>query len=244
MATKLGDVAWAFDDNDSEGKLYCFRYGATEVTPRQHPAPIARSFWTEKCFTLPELIKAMSTQSPDRPGYDEVKVFEVESSDPEGALQIAQRIAESRKPSPDALEETRQILTAYGVRGLIPSRAFSAPFLWYNILPGRSVPVRRLAIHLFERHVETNAEPVITPEMVESDARKAGEKIDLVRAVGECFVTRLASGFLVAINIAVDSQTTVLEGRRIADRVAEAIRNLNPNIRHLFVQTLPDEKLF
>jgi hypothetical protein len=36
----------------------------------------------------------------------------------------------------------------------------------------------------------------------------------------------------------------LVEGRRIADRVAEAVRALNLNIRHLFVQVLPDEKLF
>jgi hypothetical protein len=36
----------------------------------------------------------------------------------------------------------------------------------------------------------------------------------------------------------------VVEGRRVADRVAETVRALNSNIRHLFVQVLPDEKLF
>jgi divalent metal cation (Fe/Co/Zn/Cd) transporter len=75
------------------------------------------------------------------------------------------------------------------------------------------------------------------------EVRKASETISLVRSVGECFVS-VPSDFLVAINIAVDPQTPVIEGRHIVDRVAEAVRSLNPNIRHLFVQVLPDEKLF
>jgi divalent metal cation (Fe/Co/Zn/Cd) transporter len=36
----------------------------------------------------------------------------------------------------------------------------------------------------------------------------------------------------------------VVESRRIADRVVEVVRASNPKIRHLFVQVLPDEKLF
>jgi len=243
LATRLGDVAWAFENIDSEGKFYCFHYGATEVAGNQQAIPALGSFWTERCFTLPELIKAMATKSPER-GYDEAKVFEVPHADPDAALQIAQRLAANRKPSPDALDETRQVLTAYGVRGLIPSRAFSAPFLWYNILPGRSVPIRRLAIHLFELRVETDTEPPVSLEGLETEVRRTSEGLALVQSVGECFVTRVASGFLVAVNIAVDGHMSVVEGRRIADRVAEAVRALNPNIRHLFVQVLPDEKLF
>jgi CheY-like chemotaxis protein len=157
---------------------------------------------------------------------------------------LAQRLAEAQLSNPDPLEETRQVLTAYGVKGLIPSRAFSVPFLWYNILPGRSVPVRRLAIHLFELKADANTEPPLSSEELELAVRKASETVTLVRSVGECFVTRLPSGFLVAINIAVDAQMPVVDGRRVADRVAEIVRALNPKIRHLFVQVLPDEKLF
>jgi hypothetical protein len=186
----------------------------------------------------------MSTKSADRPGFDEVKVFQVADANPDSALQLAQRLAEAQASSPDPMEETRQVLTAYGVKGLIPSRAFSAPFLWYNILPGRSVPIRRLAIHLFELKAETNVEPPQSAEELELAVRKSSEMVSLVRSVGECFVIRVTSGFLVAINIAVDPQTPVVEGRRIADRVADVVRTLNPKIRHLFVQVLPDEKLF
>lgn len=106
------------------------------------------------------------------------------------------------------------------------------------------MPVRRLAIHLFELKAETNTEPALSPEELELVARKASETVSLVRSVGECFVTRVASGFLVAINIAVDPQMPVVESRRIADRVVEVVRASNPKIRHLFVQVLPDEKLF
>lgn len=244
--TRLGDVGWAFENVDAQGKFYCFHYGATDVPGTNQPAmvPAQRSFWTEKCFTLPELTKAMSTKRPDRPGYDEVKVFPVLDANPDAALQLAQRLAEARNNSPDPLEETRQVLTAYGVKGLIPSRSFSAPFLWYNILPGRSVSIRRLSIHLFEMKADANTERPISLEEMEMEIRRVAERVSPVRSVGECFVTRVPSGFLVAINIAVDPQMPVVEGRRVADRVAEAVRALNPNIRHLFVQVLPDEKLF
>jgi hypothetical protein len=243
--TRLGDVGWAFENIDAQGKFFCFHYGATDVgSPLQQTLPGQRSFWTEKCFDLPELTKAMSMKSLDRPGYDEVKVFPVTEANPDAALQLAQRLAEARVSSPDPLEETRQVLTAYGVKGLIPSRAFSAPFLWYNILPGRSVPIRRLAIHLFELRADANTEPPVSLDELELAVRKASETAALVRSVGECFVTRVASGFLVAINIAVDPQMPVVEARRTADRVAETVRALNPKIRHLFVQVLPDEKLF
>jgi divalent metal cation (Fe/Co/Zn/Cd) transporter len=106
------------------------------------------------------------------------------------------------------------------------------------------VPVRRLAIHLFELKADANTEPPLSSEDLELAVRKASETVTLVRSVGECFVTRLPSGFLVAINIAVDPQMPVVDGRRVADRVGEIVRALNPKIRHLFVQVLPDEKLF
>jgi hypothetical protein len=244
-SARLGDVGWAFENIDTQGKFYCFHYGATDIGPAsQLNSSAARSFWTEKCFTLPELTKAMSTKRPDRPGYDEVKVFQVSDANPDAALQLAQRLADAHSSSSDPLEETRQVLSSYGVKGLTPSRAFSAPFLWYNILPGRSVPIRRLAIHLFELRAASNAEPVVSLEELEIDVRRLSETVSLVRSVGECFVTRVPSGYLVAINIAVDPQTPVVESRRTADRVGEAVRALNPNIRHLFVQVLPDEKLF
>jgi len=244
-ATRLGDVGWAFENIDSQGKFYCFHYGATDIGPRSPQFVTGRrSFWTEKCFDLQELTKAMSAKSQDRPGFDEVKVFAVPDANPDAALQLAQRLAEAQVSVPDPMEETRQVLSAYGVKGLIPSRAFSAPFLWYNILPGRSVPIRRLAIHLFELKADANIDPPVSTEEIEMAVRKAGETVSLVRSVGECFVTRVPAGFLVAVNIAVDPQTSIVESRRIADRVAEVVRALNPKIRHVFVQVLPDERLF
>jgi hypothetical protein len=243
--TRLGDVGWAFENIDTQGKFYCFHYGATDVgAPVNQALAGHRSFWTEKCFDLNELTKAMSAKSQDRPGFDEVKVFPVADANPDAALQLAQRLAEAQVSAPDPLEETRQVLTAYGVKGLIPSRAFSAPFLWYNILPGRSVPIRRLAVHLFELKADAQTEPALSTEEVELAVRKASENVSLVRSVGECFVSRVPTGFLVAINIAVEPQMPVAESRRIADRVAEVVRALNPKIRHFFVQVLPDEKLF
>lgn len=123
-------------------------------------------------------------------------------------------------------------------------RAFSALFLWYNILPGPSVPIRRLVIHLFEMKVKADSEAPVTLEDLKIEVRKNAEKVELVRSVGECFVTRVSSGFLVAINIAVDGQMPATEGRRSADRVTEAARGLNPNLQHLFIPVLPDERFF
>lgn len=207
--------------------------------------PSQRRFWMEKCFQLPDLTKAMSTSGgTDSPAYDEVKVFEVEQCNPEAASQMAQRVGDAHTSPPNPIEETRQVLTAYGVRGLIPSRSFSAAFLWYNILPGRSVPIRRLPVHLFEMRADAKTEQPVSVEDLETLARKAAEGVAGVRSVGECFVTRVAAGFLVAVNIAVDAQLLVAEGRRIADGVMEVVRGVNPNIRHLFVQVFADEKLF
>jgi hypothetical protein len=239
-STRLGDVAWAFENIDRQGRFYCFQCGATEVSGSTGLRP--RSSWSEKCFSLPELIKAMSNISPDRPGYDEVKVFEVQDADPDSALVAAQRLAEDVS-NPDPLNDTREILLRYGVRGLVPSRGFSAPFLWYNILPGRSVPLRKLAVHLFEVSAATAEEAPLTPEEVEDQSRKVAHSVSDVRDLGECFVTRIRSGFLVALNIAVDPHLSVASGRDIADRVDQAVRGVNTKIRHVFVLVQPYEPL-
>lgn len=239
-STRLGDVAWAFENIDRQGRFYCFHCGATEVSGAAGTRP--RSSWNEKCFSLPELIKAMSNFSPDRPGYDEVKVFEVQDADPDGALVIAQKLAEDAK-APDPLNDTREILIRYGARGLVPSRGFSAPFLWYNILPGRSVPLRKLPVHLFQLRAAADENTPVTTEEVEDQARQIAYTISGVRDLGECFVTRVRSGFLVALNIAVDSHLSVAEGRSIADRVDHAVRGVNTRIRHVFVLVQPHELL-
>ncbi len=239
-STRLGDVAWAFDNIDRQGRFYCFQCGATEIGGSV--ATRSRSSWSEKCFSLPELIKAMSNISPDRPGYDEVKVFEVQDADPDGALMVVQRLAEDSKV-PDPLNDAREILLRYGARGLVPSRGFSAPFLWYNILPGRSVPVRNLPVHLFQLSAAAGERAPLTPDEVEDQARQIAHSISGVRDLGECFVTRVRAGFLVALNIAVDRELSVAEGRALADRVDHAVRGVNTQIRHVFILVQPHELL-
>jgi hypothetical protein len=140
---RLGEVAWAFEYIDRMGRFVCFHCGAAGTPGSRLARDGVRQTWTEKCSSLPELIKTMAGDAIDRPGYDEVKVFEVENADPDLALQVVQRSADEASRLADALEETRDILTRYGVRGLAASRGFSAPFLWYNILAGRSVALRK-----------------------------------------------------------------------------------------------------
>jgi divalent metal cation (Fe/Co/Zn/Cd) transporter len=67
------------------------------------------------------------------------------------------------------------------------------------------------------------------------------QTVGAVLSVGECFVARVRTGFLVGINIAVDAQLAVSESYQIAQRVEEAVRNANPKIRHIFVQVMPHE---
>ena len=179
----------------------------------------------------------------DRPGYDEVKVFEVENADPDLALQVVQRILDEPLRFGDPLEETRDILTRYGTRGLPLSRGFSAPFLWYNILPGRSVALRKLPVHLFQLRAASDAQGQVTGEEVEDQARRMAQTISEVLSLGECFVARVRTGFIVGINIAVDPRLPVSEGYKISQRVEEAVRGANPKIRHIFVQVLPHEAI-
>jgi hypothetical protein len=89
---------------------------------------------------------------------------------------------------------------------------------------------------MFELRAGAKTEAPISLDELGICVRKASERVSLARSMGECVVTRVPSGFPVAINIAVDLQTPVAEGRRIADRVAGAVRALNQNIRRLFVQ--------
>jgi hypothetical protein len=243
--TRLGDVAWAFEYNDRLGRFNCFYCGAIEFLSRG-AAPAERANWQAKCFTLPQLVKAMSHQGADRPGFDEVKVFEVEEADPELALQWALQ----RSSSPDdlsavkdSLSETREILMRYGVRGLGDVRGFSAPFLWYNILPGKSVPLRKLPVHLFQLRAATSeGHEKLSVTDVEDQVRKTAQGVAEVIDLGESFVSRVGTSFLVGLTITVEASLSVRHAHAIADRVEESIRNGSSHIRHIFIQVAPHER--
>jgi hypothetical protein len=230
---RLGEVAWAFEYIDRMARFVCFHCGA--VGTREHAT------WTERCSSLPELIKTMSGENMGRPGYDEVKAFEVEEADPDIALQVVQRSVDEAYRLADPLEETRDILIRYGTRGLASTRGFSAPFLWYNILPGRSVALRKLPVHLFQLRAASEAQGQVTGEEVEDLARRMAQTVGAVRSVGECFVARVRTGFIVAVNVAVDASIPVSEGYQVSQNVEEAVRRANPKIRHIFVQVIPYE---
>jgi hypothetical protein len=235
---RLGEVGWAFENSDRLCRLIGFHCGAIGNLGAQpgldHPT------WTERCTTIPELIKIMAGDGVDRPGYDEVKVFEVENADPDLALQALQRIMEEPRRFGDPLEDTREILSRYGTRGLPMSRGFSAPFLWYNILPGRSVAIRKLPVHLFQLRAASETQGQ-TGEEVEDQARRLAQTVSDVLSLGECFVARVRTGFIVGLNIALDPNLPVSRSYQIAQKVEEAVRAANPKIRHIFVQVLPHE---
>jgi hypothetical protein len=212
-----------------------FVCGAVESARTGNGAPV-RTAWNEKCPTLAELVKAMSHRGPDRPGFDEVKVFEVKDADPEAALIWSSRLPEDRVTK-DSLTEVCEMLTRYGVRGLITGVGFTAPFLWYNMLPGRSVPVRKLPVHLFQMRL-SDAEPpaVLTPQEIEDRVRQAMESVEGISDVGECFVTRLGAAVLVGLTIIVNGDRPVRATRQITDQARAAVRAISAQIRHVFVQ--------
>lgn len=232
---RLGDVGWAFEHNDRLGRFNMFVCGAVESFRTDNGTPL-RTAWNEKCPTLAELVKAMSHRGHDRPGFDEVKVLEVKDADPEAALIWSSRLPEDRVTK-DSLTEVCDMLTRYGVRGLITSVGFTAPFLWYNMLPGRSVPVRKLPVHLFQMRLSDPESPAaLTLQEIEDRVRQAMGSIDRVSDVGECFVTRVGSAMLVGLTIIVDGDLPVRSTRKITDHVSAAVRAISPQIRHVFIQ--------
>lgn len=237
----LGEVAWAFEYIDRMGRFVCFHCGAIGTLGSHVAQDGRRPTWSEKCSSLPELIKVMASEAGDHPGYDEVKVFEIENADPDLALQAVQRSVDDPNRIGDPLGETRDILARYGARGLAMSRGFSAPFLWYNILPGRSVAIRKLPVHLFQLRAAAEAQGQATGEDVEDQARRMAQSVSAVLSLGECFVARVRTGFIVGINVALDPDVPVIESYKVAQRVEEAIRSANPKIRHIFVQVVPHE---
>jgi hypothetical protein len=239
---RLGDIAWAFENIDRLGRFYCFHCGASQLKRNGDPAR-RRLSWQAKCLTLPELIKTMSGQGTETPGYDEVKVFEVEAADPETALQVAQRVAsEGVSPHIDPLEEAREILTRYGAHGVPNSRPYSAPFLWYNILPGRSVAVRKLPLHLLQLRAAGERRAPASMEQVEDQARGVAGRIAGVLGLGECLVARVRSEFILGLQVGVDATLSVAQGHAIAQRVEEGVREANPKVRSVLARVYPHDE--
>ena len=233
---RLGDVGWAFEHRDRLDRFNMFVCGSVELIRNGEEAPL-RTAWHEKCPTLADLVKAMSHRGPDRPGFDEVKVFEVKDADPEAALVWSSRPVEERVIK-DSLSDVCEMLTRYGLRAVQGGARFTAPFLWYNMLPGRSVPVRKLPVHLFQMRLsETEAPAPLSIQEIEDRARQAVASIEQISDVGECFVTRVGTALLVGLTIIVDGDLRVRSTRQIADRASAAIRAISPQIRHVFIQT-------
>ncbi len=235
---RLGEVAWAFEYNDRLGRFNCFYYGAAEAAQPLSP-PLSPY---GKCVTLPELTKAMSREGFTKAGFDEVKVLEAEEADPEMALQfMAQRSValDERAARNDCIEETREILLRYGVRGLANSRGFSAPFLWYNMLPGRSVPIRKLPVHLFQLRASATVELSLSSTDAEDQIRKIAQSDPEVLGLGECFIARAASSFIIGLSVAVAPKLTVGAGRTIAERIEQSLRRTFPKVNRAFIQIEP-----
>lgn len=242
---RLGEVGWAFEHSDRLGRFQCFYCGSTE-TPVSPEQTGKRVFWFEKYLNLPELIKGMSGGRADRPAFDEVKVFEVSEADSEMAVQVVNALAAAPEDvisRTDSLEHAREILTRYGVRSIAHPRGFNAPFLWYNLLPGRSVPVRKLAVHIFQLRAAGTGPEALTTGDVEDAVRRIVHADSAVRSVGECFVCRHGAKFVVGLNVGVHSALSVGEGRSIAERLEQAIRTGTPLVSHVFIQVEPFEKL-
>jgi len=230
----LGEVGWAFEYNDRLGRLQSFYYGSTDVGAAVSQKP----FWFDKCSTLSELVKGMSSANPLRPPFDEVKVFEVGDAQSELALQLVNQLSNNEDPlgRTTPLEQAREILTRYGVRAIAHSKGFNAPFLWYNLLPGRSVPVRKLPVHVFQLRGAQLGEEDFTPAAMEDRARKiAFEDVD-VRSVGECVVVRAGANLVIGLTIAVDATMPVGDGRRVAERVEQRVKQSARNLSHVFIQ--------
>lgn len=232
---RLGDVGWAFEHRDRLGRFNMFVCGAVELIRNGEGLPL-RIAWHEKCPGVAELVKAMSHRGPDRPGFDEVKVLDVKDADPDAALVWGSRPPEDRV-SKDSLSDVCEMLARYGVRTALGSAGFTAPFLWYNMLPGRSVPVRKLPVHLFRMRLsETEAPAPLSVQEIEDRVRQAVALIDQISDVGECFVTRLGSALLVGLTVIVDGDLRVRTTTQITDRANAAIRAISPLIRHVFIQ--------
>lgn len=239
----LGEVGWAFEYNDRLGRFHCFYCGSTDSSPVSGQRP-RNTFWFEKCLTLPELIKTMSTITEGRAAFDEVKVFDVAEPHSEVALHTVKLLSAA---APDVIsrsgpfEHTREILSRYGVRAVANTRSFNAPFLWYNMLPGRSVPVRKLPIHLLQLRASRAAQTALTQAEIEEQARRIAESDPDVLNAGECAAARTGSKFLLGLAIAVNPTLSVADAGVIAQRLEEAIRAAASNVGQIFIHIEPFE---
>jgi divalent metal cation (Fe/Co/Zn/Cd) transporter len=111
------------------------------------------------------------------------------------------------------------------------------------MLPGRSVPVRKLAVHIFQLRATQADEEAVTAADIEDQARRIAQNDPEVRTAGECFVCRSGSKFVVGLNIAVNPLFSVGQGKSVAERVEQAIRTSTPKASHVFIQVEPFEKL-
>lgn len=236
--SRLGALGWAFEIVDRQGRFHSFYCGASEAR-RDNEFSRRRYLWHEKHSSLPDLIKSMSGSIPERAAFDEVKVFEIEEPDPETALQVVQRISLDSAPVSDPLEEVREIVSRYGVRSLASPRGFSAPFLWYNTLPARSIPVRKLPLYLAEMHAVREKTTPTSIQDVEDQARTLASAVGGVCGIGDCIVARIRSEFLVTLQIHLDPDLTVARAHLISQGVEEAIRSANPKARFVIIQVLP-----
>jgi hypothetical protein len=187
-------------------------------------------------------MKAMSKQGLERSGYDEVKVIEVDAAEPDAALQFAQRSSSDDVVRPvDPLEEAREIISRYGARGFAASKGFSAPFLWYNMLPGRSVPLRKLPVHLFQLRAASDRRGDLSVDEIEEQVRRVAETVPGVLGVSDCFLARIRSDLLISVDIVVAGRLSVGEGRILGEAVEEALRAANPNARYVIARVRSDE---
>ncbi len=244
MSDRLGEVGWAFEYNDRSGRFHCFYCGSTEPVGSLASGG-KRAFWFDRCMTLPDLVNLMSG-GPDHLAFDEAKVFNVDSAESDIALQVVNALSvapDDMIGRTDPIEHTREILTRYGVRSLAHTRGFNAPFLWYNMLPGRTVPVRKLPVHVFQMRAAETADQPLTAAEVEDSVRRIAQRDPEVRNTGECFVCRNGVRFVVGLNISVEASCTVGQGRAVAQRVEHAVRTGTPQVSHIFIQVEPFEKL-
>jgi hypothetical protein len=233
----VGELGWAFESSDRLGRFQCFYCGSTESRSMPDRA-LRRLFWFEKCLSLPELIKTMSG-GPEHPGFDEVKVIDVVEAHSEIAVQLLTQLAATSEDAlsrMDPLAQTRELLMQYGVRSLAQTRALNAPFLWYNMLPGRSVAVRKLPVHLFQMRAAHGLQEGPGPADLEQQVRTIAQNDPDVRSLGECVVARAGTRFFIGLDIAVTASLSVGGGRKIAERVEHAIRMGAPKAGHIFVR--------
>ncbi len=105
------------------------------------------------------------------------------------------------------------------------------------MLPGKSVPVRKMTVHLFQMRLLSEEKAALAPAEVEDHVREIAAREKSVLAVGECFAGRIASRFVVGLTIAVDRRWSVGEARALAEKLEGEIRQISAQVKHVFIQT-------